>query len=734
MPTCELCNREFGIINSNHTMGSHGITFLEYCKEYGNPNVAGGAGAKIKGKKTKSSTKKELSAPNVRTLEDIYELDETIVVPKKFTMVTQENSHLLTDIKQLTYQYGIIDVDTETTGLDPFSDRITDLIITIGDEPTYSHNYFIPLAHVDKEEKHIDFQLDLREVKEWCKPFLEDKRIKKGFFTGYYDCMMFSEDWEIFVENIYWDGHPGSHVLQENENKRKLKNLYARYLFEHETDPEIKALNVETYEEQFGKIKFYRIPLKVATCYGAKDGYMTRRLREFQKPYIDTIGNLKNIFYNIEMPLLPVLLDMRREGIPIDLKRAEELTEILQEEVKQTEINIRNKVGDINLNSPQQLKKALFEDLKLPNIGKGSTKKEVLNDLADMGYDIAKWLTEYRRKQKLITTYTDSAESYISPRTGKAHTKFNQAGTVTGRFSSNDPNLQNIPARADKRIRTMFRERPGWSLISKDYSQIEPRILTHLTQDPALIAVYREGRDVYAEMGSRIYSQIEERDISIDEAGTDKYRTPTKTIFLGIMYGMTNIGLSKKLAIHKNEAQEIIDAFYSGFPVIAKYVKDKEKFCKREGYVETIYGRKRRLDNIYSDEWWLREKTKRQILNSEIQGTAADIIKKAMIAIGTDHEIKSLGGMMTLTVHDEILSKAPYETTIDVTKLMILKMKSIWDLSVPIDVDAELYYDRRWYGRSVILKHVGESEWELTHNKEVIDEAEYLRLCKQNWD
>lgn len=722
---CKICNEPFAVLNSNH-LRTHGLTLAEYREKYG------GGREKVKkvASKVNSKKKQQLSHQSARTLEELYQLDKTIVVPKRFTRVTEDNKHLLKDIKEMAYEYKIIDVDTETTGLNPFYDIITDLIITIGEEPTYSHNYHIPMLHVDRGNNRIPGQLPVRMIRDWVEDILLSPEVGKTFHNALFDCMMFWEVWGIKLVNIAYDTLAGGRLLNENERNHKLKGLYGKYCHPDETDPEIKALGVETYEEQFDKIKFFRVPMNVATCYACKDGYMLRRLREFQTPYIDTVGNLRNVLYNIEMPLIPVLLDMRKEGIGLDLDRAKELDNILAEEVVETEKRLREFVGDINMNSPKQLSKVLFEDLKLPNIGKGSTKKEVMEDLADMGYEVPSLIIEYRGKEKLRSTYTSAAEQYIQEKTGKVHTNFNPYTAVTGRFGSSNPNLQNIPARKDKRIRTMFLVETGHVFSALDFSQIEPRILAHLSQDPVMLQAFRSGDDIYASMAAEVYSEVLGINLTPADCGDGtSYRTNMKTILLGIMYEMTNKGLGKKLRVDKNQAQDIIDSFFYRHKGVAKYVKELKRFCKEEGYVETIDGRKRRLPGIWSDEWWIRKKTERQVLNSAIQGTAADIIKKAMLKIGYDEKVRELGGKMLLTVHDELDVKAPIETCIEANKLMVMDMMSAWDLSVPIHVDADLYYDRRWYGKKASLIQ-GLNGWEILHNNEVIDGEEFIWLAK----
>ncbi len=700
MPLCQICDREFSLINNNH-LKTHDTTLTEYIKEYGNPNT-GRTSTSPKDIAKKMNKKKKFTHHQMKTIDEIYELEKTIVVPDKFICVMEENKEKLDEAIRLAYQYKSISVDTETTGLDPFEDKITDLIITIH-EPTYCHNYFIPMGHVDREDKIIPGQLTVDYVKDKVRAMLEDSEIEKAYFLGYFDLLMIWCNWGYLPRGIAWDGLIGGHILNENERSHKMKDLYGKYLQDAETDPQIKALGVETYEEQFGKIKFYRVPLKVATCYGGKDGYMTRKLREFQQPYIDKIPGLSKVFYEVELPLVEELVKMRKEGIGVDLEFNEKVRLSMQEELEKDEKYISDTLGDINLRSPQQVAKALFDDLGLPEIEERSTKASVLERLEERGYEVAGVLINYKKKQKLLGTYLETMPSLVKKQTGRVHCRFNQSGPKTGRFSSSDPNLQNVPTK-DPRLRQIYIARPGNVLISADFSQIEPRILAHISEDPTMIQAYREGHDIYSSMAAGVFSMVEEREVTIEECGDGtSYRKQMKTLLLGMMYSMSSKGLSGRLGIKESEAKRIMDSFFNHYPNIRKHIRDLKVFCKEHGYVSTLDGRKRRLTSIWSDEWWERKKAERQLLNAEIQGTAADIMKRALYKVSTDQRITILGGKLLLTVHDELISEAPYETAIEVSKYMIEDMSGVVNLKVPMSVDAEISVDGRWYGKTVDL-------------------------------
>lgn len=760
-PLCQECNKEFKIINSNHLKG-HNMTLDEYIEKYGNPNSGSFKNTRTSNVKSTvakaSKPKKALTHGQIKTLDEIYELEEAIEVPDKFICLIQSNIDKFDEMIKQIYEYRMFDLDTETTGLDMFEDRVTDIIITIGNEPTYRYNYYIPLFKVDYEEKPLEGLLDTGYVLKALKPIMEDPTIGKGLFYNYFDEIMLWSSFGIELKGVVWDGLIAAKVLNENEPSHKLKDLYRAYLYKDEKDPQIKALGVDTFEEQFGKIKFYRIPIKVSTCYGAKDGYMTRRLREFQKTYIDSVGNLKNVFYNIEMPLLPVLIEMRKEGIGADLDYGRELQDELEAEQEVTHAKLIEILGDINMNSPKQLAEVLYDKLKMPDISKSrSTKAAVLEELAERGHDVAELLIDYKKKSKLIGTYLEGLPQMISKKTGRIHTRFNQLGARTGRFSSSDPNLQNIPAKFGK-MRKIFRAKPGHVLISADYSQIEPRLLAHISNDPVMIQTYIEGGDLYSSMAAHVFSLVAEKfatdlsmgSLDIDhiaspvyrqllsdefvyqtgETKVDKlykehdqwdykelspencsdgtlYRKFMKTLLLGMMYSMSEKGLASKLNISDDDAFEIMNFFFKRFPNIRKHMKSIEAFCYENGYIETPSGRKRRLPDIWSEEFWLRSKTKRQVLNSEIQGWAADVMKLSIIAVGGDDRIRSLGGKLLLTVHDELILECPKEHAIKIAGYMIDDMVGVVDIKVPMKVDAEIYTDGRWYGDSIKVKKKG---------------------------
>ena len=783
MITCLECGKSLKSMHVNH-LAVHGMTKQDYIDKYGKEAEEQFVTLTTSVPRSKPSAKTvadKMAKPkkNIRvqkTVGDLWELEKTIKIPDKFKMIGSDigSRHILENLYDLCKQAGMISLDTETTGLDLFEDKITDIIITVHTPGDYSHNYFMPSGHVDEDDNIIPGQLTMEEILLYVRPILEDPEIKKVLHNNYFDELMIWSSFGINLKGVYWDTLIAAKILQENETSHKLKDLFGKYLHKDEPDPDIKGLGVETFEEQFGKIQFFRVPLRVATCYGAKDGYMTRRLFEFQEPYINSVGRLGEVFFDIEMALQPVLVDMRKEGIRMDLEYAKNLEDTLTAEQNELLEKIRGAIGDINLNSPKQLSKALFEDLGLPDLQKGSTKGEVLEQLAEMGYEVAEWIFDYKKKTKLIGTYLVGAPEMVAKRTGKCHCRFNQLGAKTGRFSSSDPNLQNIPAKFGA-MRRIFTGCEGEVLISTDYSQIEPRLLSVVSGDPTMQESYIQGRDLYSMMAARVftlvghdlvnkinaravnpahlaspvYNHLIEDGFVFPTAETEYkngieiaiysskelapedcydgtiYRKMMKTLLLGMMYSMSSKGLAARLKVDEADALTIMDMFFKQFPKIKNLMTQLEYFCKENGFVETPCGRKRRIPEIWSQEWWIANKAKRQVLNSVIQGWAADVMKLAMILVGKDQRIKDLGGKLLLTVHDELITSAPKENAVQIAKYLVEDMMNAIDLPVPMKVDAELFTDGRWYGESIVLKKKGD-DWVILDGGAPIEEKDIV--------
>lgn len=463
MPTCQICGRDLKIINSNH-LNQHGMSLQEYIEKYGDPNKTTIGGPRRSTSATsvakKISDKPTMSARQLVTLDELYEKEKTIIVPETFTWVDQSNPEILDEVIYAALDSGEVAVDTETTGLDPFTDKVTHIILTPYDKER-KFNILIPLYSVDREDRVIPGLLPTDYVVSKLKPLLEDPRMRTSWFNLYFDYLMLKNSLGINVANICpdrflpklvnghmknydwdpvvdkwdggWDGSIAAKILNENEESFKLKDLYGKYLLSSEPNPDIKALGADTFEEQFGDIRFFRVPKKVATCYGCKDGYLTRRMEEFQKPYIESTGRLSNVLYTIEYPLVKPLAEMRHKGIYLSLEKAKEVGVEIEKKRGEALEKVVEVIGNINLNSPKQVAHALFVEQGLPDLQKGSTKASVLEDLADLGYDVAQNLIDYKKMDKLKGSFIDPAADFISP-DGKVHCLFNQNGTkcITG--------------------------------------------------------------------------------------------------------------------------------------------------------------------------------------------------------------------------------------------------------------------------------------------------------------
>lgn len=787
MPTCQECGREFKVINSNH-LSQHGMTLDQYIEKYGDPNKSSLGGLRRstnpRAVKEKAANKRSLTTQQSRTIDDLYALEETIVVPPTFYWVDQSNEHILHETIRLIREYRKVAVDTETTGLDPYVDRVTHLILTPYD-PERKYNIMIPLYHEDRSGNKLPGLIDQQYLIELMKPIFEDETIRTVWFNLYFDQLMIENSLGIKPCNIVperfrpklvngrmvnytwrkgvdhwdggWDASPASHILNENESSHKLKDLYAKYLFKSETDPAIKALNVETYEEQFGKIKFFRVPKKVATCYGAKDGYITRRMEEFQRPFIDSTGDLDSVLYTLEFPMITPLCDMRQVGIYLNKDVAEKVGGEIMAKKQQALERVHTQLGeDINLGSPKQVSKALFQDLGLPDLQQGSTKASVLEELADLGYDVAQDLIDYKKMDKLFGSFIAPVDDLISP-DGKVHCRFNQLGTKTGRFSSSGPNMQQIPARYGV-VRTMFTADEGDVLLGGDFSQIEPRLTAHTCGDQEMIQSYVQGKDLYSMMASKVFTLLAERTageltqrqraghlnmedpvhgmapirqtlwkdgfIYHDEEGFEHkalipedcydgtlYRKMMKTLLLGILYGMSGYGLAARLKISEDDANTIINDFYKSFPKLKGKMDQIKRFAQQNGYVQTEWGRKRRIPDVWSDEKWIRRKAERQLFNSVIQGGAADLMKKAMLLVMYDPRLARLKFHPLLSIHDELIGSVPRENALEAIAIMVEDMVGCQELSVPLKVDGEIYVDGAWNSESISYKG-GALKWQ----------------------
>jgi DNA polymerase-1 len=386
------------------------------------------------------------------------------------------------------------------------------------------------------------------------------------------------------------------------------------------------------------------------------------------------------------MPLVPVLVDMERTGVALDTGLLQNMSNSLGVEMLRLEKEIYNSLGhQFNINSSQQLSQVLFEELNLPKPRKTksgySTDAAVLEELKGV-HPMIEMILQYRQLSKLKSTYTDAFLTLVNPRTGRLHTSFNQTGTTTGRLSSSEPNLQNLPVRTEigGKIRQAIIPRQGWLMISADYSQIDLRALAHISQDPALIATFLQDEDVHTSTASRVFN------VPPDEV-TPEMRRNAKTINFGVIYGMSDYGLEQATSFSREEAAEFIRSYFEKYPGIKKYVEDTKKEAREKGYVQTVMGRRRYIPELNSPNRQVREAAERMAINMPVQGTSADIIKIAMINIHRELKKQDLKSKMLLQVHDELVFEVPPEETEKMKTLVSDLMRNALKLSVPLKVD-----------------------------------------------
>lgn len=411
---------------------------------------------------------------------------------------------------------------------------------------------------------------------------------------------------------------------------------------------------------------------------------ITGRLSRVLEPELHREG-LWRLFTEVELPLIPVLARMERNGIVLDVNIMTEISHSLEQQLLHVEDEIYSGIGHrININSPRQLSIVLFEELRLPysrRTKKGySTDASVLEELRGV-HPVVEHILEYRRLAKLKSTYIDPLPSLVNPRTGRLHTSFNQTATTTGRLSSSNPNLQNIPLRGDwgKMIRRAFVSTPSWMLLAGDYSQIELRILAHLSQDDCLITAFRQDKDIHAATAAEVFN------VPLDRV-TPEMRRVAKVVNFGVAYGMSDYGLEQATELSREEASQFINSYFEKYQGVQNYITHTKQQVKEKGYVETLLGRRRYIPEVHSPNYQIREAAERMAINMPVQGTAADIIKIAMIQIQRELDQQGLDSKMLLQVHDELIFEVPLEELEEMKSLVEKIMSGVIELSIPLKV------------------------------------------------
>ncbi|MBE3869253.1 DNA polymerase I [Vibrio parahaemolyticus] len=565
--------------------------------------------------------------------------------------------------------------DTETDSLDYMVANLVGLSFAI-DEGIAA---YVPVAHdyLDAPE-----QLDRDWVLEQLKPILEDDAQAKVGQNLKYDASVLAR-YGIEMKGIKYDTMLASYVYNSVGGKHDMDSLALRFL-KH---------SCISFEQIAGKGKnqltFNQIELEQASPYAAEDADVTLRLHNRLFANIEQDEKLKSVYEEIEMPLVPVLSRIERTGVLIDdMKLSAQSVEIAArlEELEQKAYEIAEQ--EFNMNSPKQLQAILFEKMGLPVVkktpsGTPSTNEEVLQELA-LDYPLPKLILEYRGLAKLKSTYTDKLPKMINPSTGRVHTSYHQAVTATGRLSSTDPNLQNIPIRNEegRRIRQAFVAPAGYKILAVDYSQIELRIMAHLSGDQALLDAFRDGKDIHAATAAEIMG------VSIDQVSSEQRRR-AKAVNFGLIYGMSAFGLAKQLGIPRGEAQAYMDKYFERYPGVMQYMEDTRSAAADKGYVETIFGRRLHLPEIKSRNGMRRKAAERAAINAPMQGTAADIIKKAMLLV--DQWIQEEGNgrvKLLMQVHDELVFEVEESSLSEIESKVQKLMESAAELKVPLVAEA----------------------------------------------
>jgi DNA polymerase I len=508
---------------------------------------------------------------------------------------------------------------------------------------------------------------------------LEDPAIHKTAQNAKYDLLALRRA-GVTLRGLDFDTMIASYVLDPGRRSHGLDVLALEFL-EH---------TMTSFEELCGKgkgaVPFDECPVEAARDYSCEDADMTLQLRAVFEPQLETYALLP-LFNEIELPLIDVLADMEWAGIAINIEWFASLKERFARERQRVEQEIYVTAGcEFNINSNQQLRQVLFEQMQLPMLKRTatgpSTDASVLQELAEMGHKLPEQLMEYRELSKLESTYLDALPALVHPHTQRIHTSFNQTVATTGRLSSSDPNLQNIPIRRElgRDIRRGFIPREGWTLIAADYSQIELRLLAHLSSDPAFVSAFRAGGDIHRQTASIIFS------VPV-ESVTPEMRARAKTINFATIYGQGAHALSRQLRIEHAEARRFIDEYFERFQGIREYLDSMVAFAREHGYVQTIFGRRRYIPELRDRNFNVRAFGERTATNSPIQGSAADLIKIAMIRIHDLFRREEVESRMLLQVHDELVFEAPPQELEYVTGLVRREMESAAQLSVPLVVE-----------------------------------------------
>jgi DNA polymerase-1 len=615
--------------------------------------------------KVKQVSTTQLVSPN--------QTSELITTPNDYhTILTQADLDIWLDKLKAADLFAF---DTETTSLNYMEAELVGVSFSV----TAGEAAYLPVAHdyMDAPE-----QLDRAQVLAMLKPLLEDPKIKKVGQHLKYDKNVLA-NYDINLQGITFDTMLESYVLNSVATRHDMDSLADVYLGQTTTH----------FEDIAGKgtkqITFNQILLDKAAPYAAEDADITLRLHNVLWQKLNENIELVNVFKEIELPLSSVLAKMEQFGVLIDSQKLAQQSQDLAVRILELETKVHELAGEeFNLGSPKQLQEILYNKMDLPVLkktpkGAPSTAEEVLQELA-INYPLPKLLMEYRGLSKLKNTYTDKLPKMINSRTGRVHTSYHQAITATGRLSSTDPNLQNIPIRTEegRRVRQAFIAREGYKIVAADYSQIELRIMAHLSGDEGLLKAFANGQDIHTATASEVF------DTAVEEVSIEQRRN-AKAINFGLIYGMSAFGLSKQLNISRHDAQKFMDLYFERYPSVLTYMENTRQIASEKGYVSTVFGRRLYLPEINATNGMRRKSAERAAINAPMQGTAADIIKKAMLAV--DRWIDTLpidDVRMIMQVHDELVFEIKEHKLSEYQLKIISLMEDAVQLDVPLIVEA----------------------------------------------
>ncbi len=580
-----------------------------------------------------------------------------------------DSSQKLVELCERLKVAGSFAVDTETTSLNAMQAQLVGISLSPGPHEAY----YIPVGHRDAE---ADRQLPREQVIAGIKPILEDTSIGKTAHNGKYDITVLAR-YGVKVNNLAFDTMLAAHLL--GEKSLGLKTL-AFIRLGIEMTPITDLIGSGSKQ-----IAMSSVPVRKAADYACADADVTGQMAEVLRPELHEHG-LWQLCSEVEVPLIPVLVNMESNGIALDMKRLERLSAQLAGRLSTLEQAIYDGVGHhFNINSSQQLSSVLFEEIKLPPTRKTksgySTDASVLEGLRSV-HPVIDSILDYRQLSKLKSTYIDALPALADRNTGRIHTSFNQTRTATGRLSSNEPNLQNIPIRTElgREIRHAFIAPPGYYLLAGDYSQIDLRALAHLSRDSGLLRAFGHNEDIHNATAARLFG------VSVKEVTPDMRRL-AKTVNFGVIYGMSDYGLEQATELTRQEAAQFIASYFEKYPGVKGYLDSIKEEARKKGFVQTLLGRKRFIPEINSTNRQVRESAERMAINMPVQGTSADIIKVAMVNLHREIASRNLGSKMLLQVHDELILEVPGDEMEIMQKLVPQVMSTALVLSIPLKVD-----------------------------------------------